>query len=255
MNPDIRKALVLVTGGILVGGGLGYILAQHRLKARYWEIANEEIESVKDRYRQRYKEGPYSDPTSTAAHLIPTTEHAGEQEVYENVISTLEYSEDEKPRQPPVFTALKGEIRPKQKKPPRPRPYEVVHIEDMVMPEPHPTEPYLISVEEFMEDFENHDKISISYYDGDDTLADEREQMIPDVEGTVGKENLVRFGQASRDPNTVYVRNKRLNTDFEVYREDGSFSVMVLGMDEEFLDPKDDQKHRNQKLRDDRDSG
>lgn len=101
-----------------------------------------------------------------------------------------------------------------------------------VIDPPDPDNPYVISVEEFMGNDSGYDQITISYYEEDDTLCDEREQPIPDVEGTVGSGNLQRFGVGSDDVNIVYVRNERLRTDFEICRESGSFVQKVLGISE-----------------------
>jgi hypothetical protein len=93
-------------------------------------------------------------------------------------------------------------------------------------------EPYVINTEEYMEENE-FDKASISYYEDDQVLCDENEEVMDDIEGTVGWDNLGRFGDGSDDPEVVYVRNERLEIDFEVIRLSKSYAETVGGFEPE----------------------
>jgi hypothetical protein len=93
--------------------------------------------------------------------------------------------------------------------------------------------PYVITFEEFCEGYDNHDKITINYYKADDTLADENEEIIDDVESLIGEESLSRFGDGSEDPNVVYVRNERMAIDYEIIKLESSYSEVVSGCNEE----------------------
>lgn len=89
--------------------------------------------------------------------------------------------------------------------------------------------PYIISKDEFMENDEGYAQSAITYFAGDDVLADERDQPIEDVESTVGVDNLSRFGHGSGDKNVVYIRNERTEMDFEISYSEGKFAEEVLG--------------------------
>ncbi|QPL14706.1 hypothetical protein SEA_SCHWARTZ33_61 [Gordonia phage Schwartz33] len=89
--------------------------------------------------------------------------------------------------------------------------------------------PYIISVTEFTDNDLGFGQNSISYYEGDNILADERDQPIPDLNSIVGEKNL-RFGEASGDANVVFIRNERLGVDFEVCRSPGTYAEEVLGV-------------------------
>lgn len=110
--------------------------------------------------------------------------------------------------------------------------------------------PYIISSEDFYNSENDFDKITVSYYEGDDTLVDEREQPINDPEPVVGNRHLSMFGFKSDDPNIVYVRNERLSTDFEIMYEEGEYAVRVLGIEKEVLGLKEP-KPRPRRMRDD----
>lgn len=89
--------------------------------------------------------------------------------------------------------------------------------------------PYIMSVDEFMED-DSYEKISITYYEGDDVLADERDMPIDDEDSIVGRDNLERFGWESKDKNTVYVRNDKMEIFWEIARSEQAYTDMVAGM-------------------------
>lgn len=83
--------------------------------------------------------------------------------------------------------------------------------------------PFVISRESFAwdeGDGQYFDKITLTYYPRDRMLLDDEEEPITDVANLVGWKNLNRFGDESGDPDTIYVRNERLGTDFEVLREE-----------------------------------
>lgn len=98
-----------------------------------------------------------------------------------------------------------------------------------------PENPYVISLEEFMED-DIFTKISLTYYPGDNTLLHDDSEAPLDDMNVVGQENLnEKFGVGNPNPDTVYVRNEAMNTDFEIFRQQGNYSQIVLD-----LDPEDD---------------
>jgi hypothetical protein len=87
--------------------------------------------------------------------------------------------------------------------------------------------PHVITLEEFAEEMDNYDKLTIYYYEDDDTLADEDEQIIEDIANIIGDEALSRFGDGSDDPEVVYVRNDKLEIDYEVIRLSKSYAETV----------------------------
>lgn len=71
---------------------------------------------------------------------------------------------------------------------------------------------YVITPDEFGE-FDDYEKISLTYYD-DQVLADENDDVIDDIEDTVGFESLTHFGEYEDD--SVFVRNDKLECDYEI---------------------------------------
>jgi hypothetical protein len=41
----------------------------------------------------------------------------------------------------------------------------------------------------------------------------------------------LNWGHGSRDPNTVYIRNEKIKMEMEVLREEGLYSIEVMGLE------------------------
>ncbi len=100
------------------------------------------------------------------------------------------------------------------------------------MPRILPTDggPYIISLDEFADEFQEFDKITLYYYELDDTLTEENEEVIIDVSDVVGDEALSEFGTESNNDDIVYVRNPSLRADYEIIRLVKSYQETVLGI-------------------------
>lgn len=97
------------------------------------------------------------------------------------------------------------------------------------------TEPYIITVDEFMEasDADARTQITLTYYSDDDVLADEKDLPIDSIDYTIGIENLSKFGEGSGDGRIVYIRNEYIDVDFEVILHQGNYSEIVHGITKE----------------------
>lgn len=80
-------------------------------------------------------------------------------------------------------------------------------------------EPYVISPEEF--DEIGYKTVTLYYYK-DGVLATEMNQVIRKVADTVGEDFMNHFGEYEMD--SVYVRNDRSKTDYEILRDESNFS-------------------------------
>lgn len=93
--------------------------------------------------------------------------------------------------------------------------------------------PYVIPLDSFTDEMIGYDKITLGYYEDDDVLVDDNEDMIDDVDYVIGHDALDRFGDGSEDDDVVYIRNERTGADYEVIRHHKSYQTEVLG----FVDP------------------
>lgn len=96
-----------------------------------------------------------------------------------------------------------------------------------------PDFPYVISDEEFNGDEFGYEQVQYTYYAGDGTLADVREEVVEEVGKVVGVDNLHKFGHGSNDENIVYIRNVPLMMEIEIALSPGKYAKAVLGFDDE----------------------
>lgn len=108
-----------------------------------------------------------------------------------------------------------------------------------------PDKPYIITETEFFET--ENQTLTITWYVGDEVLADEKDEHIPDIDRVVGEDNLLRFGYGSGDPNILYVRNEKFEVDYEVVKNEGKFTEQVYG----FIQHEDRQGPRKFRVYDD----
>lgn len=77
-------------------------------------------------------------------------------------------------------------------------------------------EPYIISSEEY-DDGEYETETLTLFADG--VLTDWYNNIVGDVEGTVGLDAIENFDKYAEDGDTVFVRNEYLYTDYEIQRD------------------------------------
>lgn len=263
VNKDILRSVALVSGGIALGSVTTYFLTRSALRRKFkkeaYDYAEQEIESVKETYKLLRKEPPYDDPkTAMAAYLervdelqysVQAAELAAQEEAQaavEEAEERLEEAEADAEEIDTMLQVAEGEAfveRIKASNTPVVRNIwdkeQESHEEYEIHEEPErfdvlrtrdPNAPYVISVAEFEDDENEFSKVTITYFEGDDTLCDDRESIIPDIERTVGRKSLSHFGVDSDDKDIVYVRNEAHRTDYEVAREEGSYAKIVLGV-------------------------
>lgn len=222
MNSSVKNALSFAAG-LITGGVTGFMVAQRTMKTALDKELEEQIKDVKEHYKLLRKDGEYSSPIAIA-------------ENYDEVLEGLEYlshksttdeasSDDESEYEEEDTETEEVEVESETE--------EVEDIQVGNVFERNQNEPYVISTLDFMNGEDSFDKITITYFEEDDTLCDEREEVIPNVEATVGTEALTKFGHLSDDSKIVYVRNERIKTDFEIALDTRSYTEVVLGFKEE----------------------
>lgn len=88
--------------------------------------------------------------------------------------------------------------------------------------------PRIISPEEYGE-IDGYTQLNLTYY-SDGTLADDDDEIVDDIDGTVGSDFAEHFGDYEDD--SVFVRNDRLKCDYEILRDNRSYKD-VAGWDPE----------------------
>lgn len=247
--------------GLALGVTIGHILTKRHMMKVIDTVVDEEVERATRHLERKYKVGKYATPEEAISTLLEEVEKGSETKESEesakkslneirDYVSTLGYSstatetsDDDRMMQQESMNIFDRAVELDEDgneitddSPDDGFEDDEVEEEDKVddffLNRDH-SRPFVISYEEFMNEKEEWDKINISYYEGDDTLCDDNERVIVDVEATVGYDNLTRFGDHSKDKNTVYIRNAQYSVDYEVVRNDGEYAVRVLGMEPE----------------------
>lgn len=217
------EAGISLAAGVTVGLLLGYKLAAQRERER----AEEEIRSVCRVYKKAYlKLSAEKDALQAQKEDV----QEDEAEEYSDILHERGYSEENREEE---VLATKSNVFDN----PTP-PHEAIgmSLEDWNHRERRQNDgsPYVITEEEFSVGYDNYDRVTLTFFEEDDTLCDDREQVVPDLEYVIGEDNLTEFGKYSGNKDVVFVRNDELETDYEVLRESGSYLEEVLGIREDY---------------------
>jgi hypothetical protein len=214
MNRFIVGTIVASTLSAGIGLVSGYFFAKTRLEKKYAEELKKEIEYSKAFYAKMHKRDAYETPEKAVKELIPE----------EAVEALLSYQGRETVRVD-YHAISKGEQVVKNI-------FSETSSTDIEREIANRTEeaPYIISLQEYQENENEYDQSTLTYYEADQVLADEKEEHIPNADDVVGDNNLPRFGHRSNDPDTLYVRNDALSMEFEIIRKTGKYKEIVLGM-------------------------
>ena len=217
MDANIKLAAV-VLASLGAGAAAGWAIAMKRLESDFDSRLAAEIEEMQKFYKAMYKKAQFATPEEAAEEygIVTTEEVAGE--LLEQLVE--KYQGDDEPKEIVVQHAnifvnsepLNDEFD-----------YEAEmrnRTEEM---------PYVITAEEFGQNEKDYNQVTVTYYAEDDVLADEKDEVIDDMDGVIGEPNLGKFGYGSGDRNVVYVRNDRLGLDVEVVRHTGKYAEIVLG--------------------------
>lgn len=88
-------------------------------------------------------------------------------------------------------------------------------------------EPYVIHRDEFWNDEQGYTQTTLTYYAGDDIMVDEEDAPVYNYQQVTGP---LLFGHGSEDQNVFHVRNDKRRAEYEIIRDDGLYSVEVLGL-------------------------
>lgn len=228
MNPQVIRNLELVAGsaffGGLLGGAIGYLKARSSF-AQQLEDAKANLEHSQAMLGKTSE--TLRKVRSELEGLTSAKEEASKEtgRIITGVTSLTreaftDYSRAFNPQSEP---------EEKQKKAPKKVVIPPKESDEGVIDREDPKHPHVITYEEFAEDNPEYEKITLSYFEEDDVLADD-DGMIDNTEYIVGSVALRRFGVGSHDPNIVYVRNPAISADFEIVKSNKSYVETILGV-------------------------
>lgn len=192
------------------GAAIGSAVTWKILKTKYDRLIQEEIDSVKEAFSDRFES--ITDPSSESAEDEDEDEEEEESEAeaeepsrpyrkmtwseLENVLDDDDdFTESEKNKYEELasnYTSEKG------------------GAEDVIF-----KPPYVISPYDFGE-LDDYNQIELTYY-LDGILEDDEYHIITDADELIGPDALNTFGEYEDD--SVFVRNERLRTDFQILKD------------------------------------
>lgn len=227
----ISIATVFLAGGA-VGGFVGWVEGQRKGRREAWLQAETEMDQMEERLKRLYKVGEYSTPFVPGPSVEPAVE--GDNYIPMGPMGSVDPAKLQKLREH-IETQGYANMAAAQAGGDKSL-FERFSNEDLeeanlegsleVTPSMIDPEPYVITEAEFQHDEETYTKISLEFYPGDRVVTDDQERVVDDVETSVGLNNLNYF---SPDNTVVYVRNNRLEADFEISLQIGSYRETVLG--------------------------
>ena len=199
MNSTLKGVLIFV-----LGAAAGSLATWKLIEKKYKDIAQEEIDSVKDTF-SKMKKNEYPDKLEDYPDFEEfddsddvEEEPKPEQKIdRNNKPDIVEYA---KILSETGYTNYAERQDKKEKK-------GVEPVED--------ERPYVISPDEFGEK-DGYENVTLTYY-ADGVLTDYFDNVISNVDEVVGFDSLDHFGEYEDD--AVFVRNEKMETDYEILRD------------------------------------
>ena len=178
MNRTILSNTIMFT----VGAAVGSLVTWKLLKTKYEQIAQEEIDSVKEVYSKRAAEEP------------------------KEVVSEKPFEVGRNERQERIqqYTEMQKELGYNTK----------TQMEGVVEDTMDTVRPYVIAPDEVGDC--DYEIVSLTYY-ADGVLTDDSGEPVEDVDETVGEDFANHFGEYEDD--SVFVRNDDQKIDYEILKD------------------------------------
>lgn len=249
LNGTTKKQQIIILGttavaSLLVGGAVSHFITKKVLTTKFDKVLETEMDATRAHYNRLYK------VSDSGVPLTPQDVFEGLQvdDETKQALETYQGKGHVITAEPPVASSdelsdgtytLNGDGTATKDEPVEVNnifeghePYEDEWdiIEEVA--NRTPAAPYVISHDEFYEADQDYEQDELTFYAGDQQLADSNGVLVSDPVSSIG-DNLVHFGHGSHNANVVYVRNDRLRTDFEITRSPGKYAHEVMGMEME----------------------
>ena len=202
MNSTLKGVLIFV-----LGAAAGSLATWKLIENKYKDIAQEEIDSVKDTF-SKMKKNEYPDKLEDYPDFEEFDDSDDSDDVEEEPKPEQKIDRNNKPDiveyakilSETGYTNYAERQDKKEKK-------GVEPVED--------ERPYVISPDEFGEK-DGYENVTLTYY-ADGVLTDYFDNVISNVDEVVGFDSLDHFGEYEDD--AVFVRNEKMETDYEILRD------------------------------------
>lgn len=201
---------IAATAGVVVGAAGGFVYAKHRIESYYSSRLDEVVAEVKRHYESK-----------TVANQTFDTPQEAVKALISGVISEDELDE----QYAEIAESNRVILETEQYDPSK-------IVSKNIFENPPKTEwaehkPHPITLHEALESPE--EILTVTWFEGDDTMIDDSEVLIPAPDDFLGEDWKDYFGFESGDDDMVYVKNPKDGSIFEVTRDSGYYTVTVLG--------------------------
>lgn len=205
--------IATAAGGVALGIGIGYKIAEKRLMVEFEERLERETNSVRKFY-QVVTDKPDLDE-------IAAEERADE--LHAEALQAMLAYEGEKKEPVSYHTIRKSGIKPGE-----PPEEKQPANQNIFQERDERGEIFVITGDEYEEGELEYIQTTLTYYAEDGVVTDIHEDRIEDYSGILGDNFAQEFGKHNDDENVVHVRNNVLCIDYEVVRHSSSYRKAVL---------------------------
>ena len=252
MNDAVKGALLFTAGGVV-----GFVVTKLVLTKRYEDRLEEDIASIREAYAYRAKNEPEEpeEPEEVPVEAeTPDVETMAKNHTVSPIPPEAREAIDRYTELAGQYDQIRKAKTVKTMNDPYTQSLEIVTddgnkviIPEIELVDMDPVEldqliygktrqgthdsPYMITREEMEEEELAYLKTTMTFYEGDSALVDDDDTVIENPEFMVGKVTLdvLKVATTEAEPNTLFVRNDRLQTDFEILITHESYSKDVLG--------------------------
>lgn len=192
-----------------IGGvAVGYFSAVYFLNEKYEKRYNEDVKSTIEAFSLKSKDKDIKD---NEEHKDVNITKISDEEIinkvkdYAKVIKNMDYSSK--------YTVVDENEEEKEE--------EV--LEPIIEHDDVQTEPFLISESEFGL-YDDYGIVQWNYF-SDGVLTDEYDEVVTDITNTIGE--LANKEIRETVENAIYVRNDRLKLDYEILKNEGTYSELL----------------------------
>lgn len=211
--------IVVQLAYFVAGGAIGVLCTRSFYKAKYENLANEEIESVKRAFNANKKKKNEENSSEKPENLEKKTENEDKIDNFKSSLNYgdlgvqhIDYSNAEKIdaeylESGKLSTGISDYVPEREK-----FDEEAQKVAEMEHPR-EDGEPYLITADSYNDDYVHYAKVQATYFAPDDVIADDITHDIID-QIDVGYGNLDYLKHSEDD--LIYIRNDRLGCDIEL---------------------------------------
>ena len=238
MKPWI-KILISVVSGFAGGFAAGFLCHKKMNDIQFEEIDEEEMAQIENELKKNKEEK--TDPLEKKMDILEKADPQNKDEIrnaMQGKISYIKADEEAKARFASTWETVKGYSDEDNADSLPIDPEDGLDEDFLEMIEKEEVEPgqmeppHLITLSEFYNERPEYDKITIDWYEDDNTYLDENEEIIADIQSYVGTNAAALFGKNTGeqdDPDIRFVRNEQYGSDYEIVRHHISWRQAAMG--------------------------